>query len=284
VRRRQVVACALALCALAACGGNGEESPDPDTRLDPGVLPVTKGAWYRPAVDVSWQWQLDGRINTRYRVELYDVDLFETPDAVFARLHGRGAKVLCYFSAGSSETGRPDFRRIPESAQGEQLSGYPNERWLDLRSRAVFDVMTARLDLARRRGCDGVEPDNVDGHTNDTGFPLTALDLLAFNRNLANEAHRRGLAVALKNAGGQARRLVDYYDLELNEECFFYEECNQLRPFLAHAKPVLNVEYADSLEAANRLAASVCPRARAAGLRTLLLPENLDDEFRVSCF
>jgi hypothetical protein len=144
--------------------------------------------------------------------------------------------------------------------------------------------MTGRLDLARSRGCDGVEPDNVAGHGNDTGFPLTAADVLAFNRNLANEAHRRGLAIALKNDGEQARELVDYYDLELNEECFEYDECGQLRPFVAAGKPVLNAEYSDGPAAAIRLAESVCPRARAAGLRTLILPVDLDDEFRVSCF
>ena len=266
-----------------SCGG-GDDGPEVAGQLDPDVAPTTTGAWYRPASDVSWQWQLDGSIDTSYRVELYDVDLFETRNAVIAALHGRGAKVLCYFSAGSSENGRPDYPDLPESAQGEQLRGYPDERWLDIRSRAVFDVMTARLDLAKRRGCDGVEPDNVDGHTNDSGFPLTASDLLAFNRNLANEAHRRGLAVALKNDGDQARELVDYYDLELNEECFEYEECGQLRPFVNRGKPVLNVEYADSLAEANVLAESVCPRARAVGLRTLILPHDLDDEFRVSCF
>ena len=274
----KLLLCFLASAVLVACGG---ESAD---ELDPDVEAVTTGAWYRPAADVTWHWQLDGAISTAHEVDLYDVDLFDVPDAVIAELHGRGAKVLCYFSAGSSEAWRPDQVDLPEPAQGEELSGYPDERWLDVRSLAVFDVMTARLDLARSRGCDGVEPDNVAGHMNDTGFPLTAADVLAFNRNLANEAHRRGLAIALKNDGEQARELVDYYDLELNEQCFEYDECDQLRPFVAAGKPVLNVEYAGSLAEANELAASVCPRARAVGLRTLVLPVDLDDEFRVSCF
>lgn len=47
--------------------------------------------------------------------------------------------------------------------------------------------MVARLDLAVSRGCDGVEPDNVDGYTNNTGFALVPMDQLAFNRNLANQ-------------------------------------------------------------------------------------------------
>lgn len=42
--------------------------------------------------------------------------------------------------------------------------------------------MQARLDLAVQKGCDGVEPDNVDGYQNNSGFPLTAQDQLAYNR------------------------------------------------------------------------------------------------------
>ena len=274
---RPALAAALCALALAACGGGAAGG------LDPDAAPVTEGSWYRPPADVTWQWQLTGEVDTSHDVELNDVDLFETPDAVFAALHGRGAKVLCYFSAGSSEEGRPDLADIPEAARGSELDGYPDERWLDIRSRAVFDVMLTRLDLARERGCDGVEPDNLTAYRNDSGFPLGEDDQLAFKRNLANAAHERGLAIALKNDGDQARELVDYFDLELNEQCFEYEECGQLRPFLDAGKPVLNVEYADTRAAADRLASSLCPRARAAGLRTLILPLDLDGEFRVSC-
>ncbi len=173
---------------------------------------------------------------------------------------------------------------IPTSAVGKQLENWPNERWLDIRDRRVLDVMKLRLDLARRRGCDGVEPDNVDAYTNDSGFSLTAVDQLTFNRHLANEAHRRGLSVALKNSGDQAGELVDYFDFELNEECFAYDECDQLQVFAARGKAVLNVEYASTAAAANSLSALVCPRARSRAMRTLIMPHNLDDQFRVACF
>lgn len=53
-----------------------------------------------------------------------------------------------------------------------------------------------RLDVAVYKGCDGVEPDNVDGYTNNTGFILTAEDQLMYNRFLADEAHERGLLIA----------------------------------------------------------------------------------------
>jgi hypothetical protein len=242
----------LMALALAGCAGGGDDIAGPSSDLDPNVAPVTVGSWYRPGVNVTWQWQLDGTINTGYDVDIYDVDLFETPDAVLQQLRSGGARILCYFSAGSSESSRPDFGSIPTAALGQALDGYPNERWLDIRSRAVLDVMVARLDLAMQRGCDGVEPDNIDGFTNATGFPLSGTDQLAFNRNLANEAHRRGLTIALKNDGDQAAELVDYFDLELNEQCHQYDECDQLQPFLDRSKPVLNAEYATGAPRRNR--------------------------------
>jgi hypothetical protein len=271
-------------CAESDDGTSPELQPDPPANLDPTVAPVTQGDWYRPARDVTWQWQLTGNINTSYQVALYDLDLFETPAALITLLHARGARVMCYFSAGSAERVRPDYAAFPAAAIGKTLDGYPNERWLDIRSKAVFDAMLARLDLARQRGCDAVEPDNVTGYLNDTGFAISATHQLAFNRHLANAAHQRGLGIALKNDGEQASQLVDYFDLELNEECHDYDECEDLQPFSDHAKPVLNAEYASSAAAAQQKAGSVCARARSRGLRTLILPQDLDDRFRVSCF
>ena len=47
-----------------------------------------------------------------------------------------------------------------------------------------------RLDLAAAKGCDAVDPDNVDGYANPTGFDLTGDDQLAFNRWLAEGRSR----------------------------------------------------------------------------------------------
>ena len=286
---RRRIAAKLLLAMFAAACGDGDDGLGPDPRpepsgLDPDVAPVTAGDWYRPAADVTWQWQIDGTLNTSYDVDLYDVDLFDVPDAALQTLRARGVRILCYFSAGTYEPGRVDAADVPESARGRQLEDWPSERWLDIRDARVFAVMRARLARAASRGCDGVEPDNVDGFTNDTGFPLTAADQLAFNRNLANEAHRLGLAVALKNDGDQAAQLVDYFDLELNEECHLYDECEQLRPFVDRGKPVLNVEYVADAAEALRARSEICPAANAAGLRTLIMPWDLDDGFRIACF
>ena len=143
--------------------------------------------------------------------------------------------------------------------------------------------MAKRMDLAVDKGCEGVDPDNVNGYDNETGFDLTAEDQLEYNTWLAEEAHARGLFVALKNDGGQASELAPLFDLELNEECHEFGECADLAPFRAADKPILNIEYVDDEAAASALAADLCPRAAEAGTRTLIMPRDLDGTFRVAC-
>lgn len=286
---RHAVLVSGALLAMAAgCGDSA--APNPYVPLDPEVPPVTSGAWYRPTVNTTWQWQLsipDGESapNTSYDVNVYDLDLFDTDASLIATLHGEGRAVVCYFSAGSWEDWREDAGAFPAEVLGRALDGWEGERWLDIRAPVVLDLMLARLDLAVSKGCDGVEPDNVDGYTNGTGFALNYEQQLAFDRHLANAAHERGLAVGLKNSGDQAAELVDYYDFSLNEQCHEYDECDQLAPFTDAGKPIWNAEYAspDSEAAALSLASTLCPVALAEDIRTLVLPLELDDAFRVSC-
>jgi hypothetical protein len=137
--------------------------------------------------------------------------------------------------------------------------------------------MQTRMDLAVTKGCDGIEPDNVDGYTNDPGFPLTAATQLDYNTFLATNAHARNLAVALKNDTDQVQDLVASFDFALDEQCFQYDECDSEQPFLDANKAVFEVEYG-----AASLATTVCPKANAANLDTLIKDLDLD-AWRVSC-
>ena len=170
----------LVLVCCPACGGDEDNPFDPDsdsdTETDLAIPPVTSGTWYRPPITTTWQWQLQGGVNTEYEVALYELDLFETPTSVVSALKASGRRLLCYFSAGSWENFRPDAGQFPSSALGSVYSGFEDERWLDVRSPEVMTLMKARLGLAVERGCDGVEADNVDGFENPTGFPLSAAD------------------------------------------------------------------------------------------------------------
>ena len=228
----------------------------PSSSLPLTMAPVLAArAWWRPHPGTSWQWQLSGAIDTSVDARMYDIDLFETSRATIDRLHQDGRVVICYFSAGSRENWRPDRDRFPSSVLGKTLAGWPDEQWLDIRRLDVLaPIMEARLDLAVDKGCDGVEPDNVDGYANDTGFPLSGHDQLRFNRWLARAAHSRGLSVGLKNDLNQVRELVDDFDWALNEQCFQYNECDRLTPFIQRGKAVFGVEYQGD-------PATFCPRA-----------------------
>src|SRR5512142_1630416 len=83
----------------------------------------------RPPAHASWQWQLDGRLDTSVRARVYDVDGFDTSRATVARLHRAGRYVVCYVDAGTWENWRPDAARFPRALLGAQ-NGWPGERWL----------------------------------------------------------------------------------------------------------------------------------------------------------
>lgn len=284
---KALVTITIALCYAFfsfACGDDDSTTtPIDGGHMDASMEPITDGDWYQPEVTTTWQWQLMGNINTTYAVDVYDIDLFDSATDTIEALQADGHYVICYFSAGSSEDWRDDFHRFLPDDIGKQLDEWEGENWLDIRSQNVLQIMRDRLDLAVQKGCDGVEPDNMDGFTNDTGFNLLAVDQLYYNRTIANEAHMRNLTVGLKNDGDQVPDLVDYFDFSLNEECHAYDECAQLQPFIDAGKPVFNAEYTDTESEAQNLAATLCPQAQAENIRTLILPWDLDDSFRISC-
>ncbi|WP_219702408.1 endo alpha-1,4 polygalactosaminidase [Marinomonas lutimaris] len=239
--------------------------------------------WYRPPVSVTWQWQLDGVVNEGYDVDLYDIDLFDSSVELIQRLQASGKKVICYFSAGSYEDWRPDATDFATKYLGKTLSGWDNERWLDIRSKHVREVLSRRLDLAAEKGCDGVEPDNVDSYRTNTGFYFHRNDQLDFNRFLAAQAHKRGLAIGLKNDPDQIRALVDDFDFAVNEQCFEYSECRSYEAFISKGKPVLNAEYREIYVDDEAQRSAMCKQSLTLKFSTLVLPVTLDDKFRMSC-
>jgi len=265
-----LLALVLGCVLLSRCMGGNHPAPQQE--------PVKTGEWYRPVAGVKWQIQLQGEVNTQYPVELYDIDLFDSPVTLIQQLQKSGRHVICYFSAGSSENWRPDFARFKEDDMGNPLKGWPGEKWLNIRSDNVRDIMKARMDMAKEKGCDGVDPDNVDAYSNNPGFNITARDQIEYNRFLANEVHKRGMAVSLKNDLDQADELADSADFSVNEQCFQYDECDKLRAFVAKNKPVLNIEYNKTTSQED-----LCRRSRFMNFSTLLMPMKLDDSSRVSC-
>lgn len=232
-------------------------------------------AIWKPAISTPWQWQITGTVDQTVPVTMYDIDLFDNSAAVVASLHAQGRKVVCYMSAGTWENWRPDASSFPASVLGKG-NGWAGEKWLDIRQIDVLaPIMEARMDMCVQKGFDGIEPDNVDGYANKSGFPLTAQDQIAYNTWLANAAHARGLSVGLKNDLDQVPQLVGLFDWALNEQCFEYNECDLLTPFIKAGKAVFEVEY-------NLNTSKFC--SKAVSLQFNAMKKNLDlDAPRDAC-
>lgn len=231
----------------------------------------------------SWQLQLSGTVDPTILdavsnpKKMFDVDLVETPQNTIDTLKAKGVTVICYFSAGSAEDFRTDYNQFPTTVKGKGLDGWPGEFWLDVRNIAtLLPIMQVRMDLAVSKHCDGIDPDNLDGYTNETGFPLTANDQLAYNRALAEAGQRRGLLVGLKNDINQVAELSNDFDWALNEQCFQFNECDVYQAFTTKNKAVFGVEYQGSTS-------DFCAKANAANLDWLKKELSLDALPRVAC-
>jgi len=233
-----------------------------------------------PPVQAAWSYNIGGTNTDALNAgqspngTVISLDLLDTTPATLSRLNRLGKYLICYYSAGTSENYRtdPQSQRLlnPELNLGEVQRGagtvWEGEKWLDIRgftanatgrAATLRSVMSARLDLARAKGCTAVEPDNVDAYANvvnqnaPSGTPLKAIqatDQLAYNRWTADAAHARGLSVLLKNDLDQVSTLAPNYDGALNESCFGFvtggrPECDLLRPFTGAGKAIYVVEY-----------------------------------------
>lgn len=100
---------------IFGCNSGSSSNNDGTPEIDDNVPPIIVGNWYRPDLQVTWQWQLSGSVNTAYDVEIYDIDLFDSSGELIDQLQATGKKVICYFSAGSYEEWRTDedqFRKM----------------------------------------------------------------------------------------------------------------------------------------------------------------------------
>lgn len=251
--------------ASPAASGSGGAPPSPPH----GSASARPGTIWQPKPGLTWQWQLSGAVDTSVNAQVYDIDGGENSAAVVATLHADGRKVICYVNAGAYESFRADANRYPAAIIG-QSNGWPGERWLDVRRLNVLrPILADRFKACAQKGFDGIEADNVDGYHNDTGFPLTAADQLAFNRMVADLAHAAGLSIGLKNDLDQIPQLVSDFDFAVNEQCAEYSECDTLKPFIAAGKAVFHVEY-------NLPLSEFCRDTTALGLSSMRKNLNLD--------
>jgi len=194
-----------------------------------------------------------------------------------------GKTVICYVNVGAWENWRDDAGDFPESVLGNDYFGWPGERWLDVRNlKVVLPLMQRRLRDAVAKGCEGIDPDNMNGWEVNTGFPISFNDQLLYNQALAREIRRLGMMAGLKNDNQQVEQLEPFSDFVVNEECAQYRECDDFNLFIEKNKPVFVIEYTEYWNEDNFIS-RVCPLVEQTGKSFILKHLNLHNDFMVSC-
>ncbi len=289
MKRIAAVAALLALFVPAAAGASARYAPLPSSgdswywELDPpraglAGLPAVSAAYPAPGSARIWDTDLFEDSNTSSGSTL---GIPSGPSPVVQALHAVGHYSICYIDAGAFQLGWPDdsdYNRADYGfrAKRYQMVGYSNEWWLDIAGFRNYEageqstLTGAAVDiaavLARRfawcalEGQDAVEPDDLDGYTNrgatgvrGGGWRLTQADSAGFERWIAYQVHRDGLAVLQKNDSANATVDEPLFDGVISEECNHYRDpCagpgGDWDAYLAAGKPVLNAEYAQDGE------------------------------------
>ncbi|KNC78461.1 hypothetical protein SARC_09113 [Sphaeroforma arctica JP610] len=192
--------------------------------------------------------------------EMVDVDLSTTTEDEIKKLSDAGHTVICYYSAGTAESWRPDYLELMDYSSGK--SKYDDEWWLDLTEWKGFaPSMAARMANAAEKGCHGVEADNFDcyGYGDDCKQGYSVSELLVLEKEYfkwsADTAHNLGLLFGLKNALDMIDDLFDVIDFGINESCSLYQEwneCGHYQKFAKANKAVFGVEWQGNGECAEK--------------------------------
>lgn len=171
-----IIALSVGLGVGLTRGREGNDSDDASNaeRVDSEepYLKARSSLW-QPKVAATWQIILlkplklnkDGTAkNLKPNVGIYDLDLYDNDAETFKALHKAGKKVICYFSAGSWENWRDDKKQFKKADLGKTMDGWPDEKWINIRSKNVRNIMKKRIKYAAEKGCDAIDPDNVDGY------------------------------------------------------------------------------------------------------------------------
>jgi Glycoside-hydrolase family GH114 len=269
-----------AVCITCAC--TGSEATLITTVADAGGETSTAsggagGSVSAPSQSLSWQIQLTGELDDSFDVGLYDVDLHNNSASDLAALHAAGRLVACYFSAGTLETWRDDAGAFPASAIGNPHPEYPSEAWLDVRDTTVRALMEARIELARSKGCDAVQPANLALSEADTGFAIGAAEVVDYVGFLAEAAHSRSLSLAWSDEPDLYGGAELGFDWGIAIECVDSGRCSAWTGFQGAGKPVFVVEIGDEGDVER-----VCPEVAALGFSAVIKDSNYT-AFRVGC-
>jgi hypothetical protein len=259
--------------AIRGSNSNGTSAPISFT-WNVVAMPAAIGCqgsscWHPPHLDstglpMRWDWQIqvDATHPLTQRtgaaaVDMYDIDGFNTTAATVNTIKSSWVantyahpRVTCYLDLGSWEDFRPDAQAwtfgpgsIPQLL-GNVLSGYPHERWIDVRGVSAMNTLVQNRiqQQCAGKGFDTVEIDNIDAWdpVTTSGFMLTMEDAEAWLADLANRIHSLGMTVLWKNEPYLTYWAASRFDGALNEQCYEYMECTAAQDAGSSSNPACN--------------------------------------------
>ena len=240
--------------------------------------PVTDdGAWWKPAAGVSFDWDLDDITSSdTFSSAVVDVDAFTTSAETVATLHAAGKKVIAYISVGTLEDDRPDKSMLPKEVIGKIYDEWPHEKWLDIRQiDKLKPWLEGRIAMIKNKHFDGVEPDNMDGYDNETGFAIKIADTKKYADYLITLAHANGLSIGQKNVEDLTAEYAAKFDWALTEDAFQQGWAESMVEYITLKKPVFAVEYTD-VTSQNKFENIYCPKAHTMGFTAILKRRDLN--------
>ncbi|OUM68720.1 glycoside hydrolase family 114 protein [Piromyces sp. E2] len=203
----------------------------------------------------TWNWILNNENNhIKSNVEVLDIDLFDNTKKTIDSLKKQGHHIICYFSVGTFEDWRPDADKFLEvkSLVRDKMKEW-DENYLDISNPQLKPIMSERFKLAQQKGCDAVEADNIDIYSHDIvknwEKPISIDDQINYDIWLTEEAHSRGLSIAMKNDVKNIEKLLNYFDFAINEECYDYDECGYyFDTFIKENRAVFTAAYGDKCD------------------------------------
>jgi Glycoside-hydrolase family GH114 len=220
---------------------------------------------YIPPANARWLAELDGAVDVTEPVDFFYLDADQQPQADLDALHADGRHYICYLSAGTVEAFRDDAKDFPESAVGNVLAGFSNERWLDVRDATVRKLMARRVEVLAAHGCDAVPPSSLAVHVADTGFDLTLADALDYASWLAARIQAAGMSAGLSGPSDMTGELWPSFDFGLAIGCVASTRCGEYAVFGQAKKSVLHIELGDA-----NSAPAQCKSAQTLGFEALI--------------
>lgn len=225
-----------------------------------------------PPAGAAFDYQLGGAYDLQPGVDVVVRDRSAAPAAAYS---------ICYVNA--FQTQPRELGEWPDELLLRDVSGeimfdpdWPDEALVDTSdAEAVLAVVSPWIRGCADDGFDAVEFDNLDSYSRSHGL-LKRGDAVVLARRMVDVAHAAGLAAAQKNAAEDAAVLhaSAHFDFAIAEECAAFRECAAYTD--VYGDDVLDVEYADGLDAPFRVVCTYRERPRAMILRdrALVTPED----------